>query len=477
LRIGASALHAARSTEGETLEQQNILAKGQVWGLLGAARVRLVLPESPVDPASKYAVKLRIVQDKISKLLAEKLARQLQASLSPGSLPESATRMCQAEIEKLTRRAAVLRKKLVPRPCGDKAPSFEHIFGELQRFATTLTAPPAKLSRLLCMAPGGSCALSADERAALLEEERHMQDVAAQLCSRLEGGEWKGFEDVTAPLALGVYELRLGLRLSASHLMLQSQGLLPKMDGGGALTVAKLMEEPFAYSLSPDDLLLRHALELGTVQPKAETEDGDAAAEDAGGVGADGGRGGENDMAVLRAVLHAVCVSVAQEGRWSPAGAAALEVVTRAYGRLWSQRADRERARKAKEEESFAFRERKVEMKSEAELEEADYVSTFVDYSKDFSDIEMRSGARDDEDERRHVAREADKVAAEAADKAKVLKSSFYVVAVNSRYPRYTLYAFRSTLNMMADTRFIKSTLNMMAWDILLKRLVDRFGH
>ena len=64
MRIGASALHAARSTEGETLEQQNILAKGQVWGLLGAARVRLVLPESPVDPASKYAVKLRIVQDK-----------------------------------------------------------------------------------------------------------------------------------------------------------------------------------------------------------------------------------------------------------------------------------------------------------------------------------------------------------------------------------------------------------------------------
>jgi hypothetical protein len=124
------------------------------------------------------------------------------------------------------------------------------------------------------------------------------------------------------------------------------------------------------------------------------------------------------------------------------AGAAALEVVTRAYGRLWSQRADRERARTAKEEESFAFRERKVEMKSEAELEEADYVSTFVDYSKDFADIEMRSGARDDEDERRHVAREADKVAAEAADKEKVLKSTLYVVALNSRYPRYTLCTF-----------------------------------
>ena len=419
LRIMASALRAAAgNAEAETLEQQDLLAKGQVWGLLGAARVRLVLPESPVDPASKYAVKLRIVEDKISKLQAEKYARELQGSLSPGSLPDSATRTCEAEIDKLTRRAAVLRKKLVPRPCGDKAPTFEHLFGELQRFAATLTASPAKLSRLLCMAPGGSLSLthSADERAALLEEERHMQDVAAQLCARLEGGEWQGFEDLTGPLALGVYELRLGLRLSASHLLLQSQGPLPAEEGGGAVTVAKLMEEPFAYSLSPDDRLLRHAHQLGvSAEPKTETMDGDGDAEDVSGGGE--GAGGETDMAVLRAVLHAVCVSVAQEGRWSPAGAAALEVVTRAYGRLWSQRADRERARKAKEEESFAFRERKVEMKSEAELEEADYVSTFVDYSKEFADIEMRSGAQDDEDERRHVAKEADKVAADVADK------------------------------------------------------------
>ena len=40
-----------------------------------------------------------------------------------------------------------------------------------------------------------------------------------------------------------------------------------------------------------------------------------------------------------------------------------------------------------------------------------------VDYSKEFADIEMRSGAQDDEDERRHVAKEADKVAADVADK------------------------------------------------------------
>jgi len=205
LQIFASAVHTASKKHDTNIEHEDLLAKGQVWGLLGAARVRLVLPELPVDPASKFAVKLRMVERKLSQLQAELKVRELQSSLSPGSLPDAAALECQTEIEKLTRRGETLRKKLVPRPTGEKAPSFEHLFGELQRFATTLTSSPAKLERLLSLAPAGARMQSRDERAALMEEERHMQDVAGQLCGRLEGGEWKGFEDVTAPLALGVY--------------------------------------------------------------------------------------------------------------------------------------------------------------------------------------------------------------------------------------------------------------------------------
>jgi hypothetical protein len=95
-------------------------------------------------------------------------------------------------------------------------------------------------------------------------------------------------------------------------------------------------------------------------------------------------------------------VAIAHEGSWSDKAAGALDLITRAYGRLWSQRVDRERAQRAAEEvrcvcvcvcvcsfywlyftgtkvrntdgraaeeASFAFRDRKVELKSEAELE------------------------------------------------------------------------------------------------------------
>jgi hypothetical protein len=58
--------------------------------------------------------------------------RELQTDLSPGSLPESAAAECQREMDALMRRAAVLRKKLVPRPSGGSAPSFAHLYGELQ---------------------------------------------------------------------------------------------------------------------------------------------------------------------------------------------------------------------------------------------------------------------------------------------------------------------------------------------------------
>ena len=54
-------------------DEEDLLAKGQVWGLLGAARVMLILPVSPVDPASKFAVKLRAVERKLADLGCELL--------------------------------------------------------------------------------------------------------------------------------------------------------------------------------------------------------------------------------------------------------------------------------------------------------------------------------------------------------------------------------------------------------------------
>ena len=68
--------------------------------------------------------------------------RELQTALSPGSLPESAAAACQQQIDALMRRATALRKKLVPRPSGGSAPSFEHLYGELQVAARQLNPKP-----------------------------------------------------------------------------------------------------------------------------------------------------------------------------------------------------------------------------------------------------------------------------------------------------------------------------------------------
>jgi hypothetical protein len=408
--------------------RQDLLEKGQVWGLLGAARTRLILPASPVDPASKYSVKLAIVERQLAHLRTELQVQQLQAGLSPGSLPAASVRACESEIARLTARAEVLRKKLVPRPTGEHVPSFDHLFSELQQFVAALTASPTRLARLLALtaSPDGVGAMTGEQRRQVLEEERHVQDVAAQLCRRLEGGEWKGFEDITAPLVLGVYELRLGLRLVAAHMLFRSRHV-PSLEnrqggedagqgseGAGEGMIRKLLQVPFAYSLESEHSLLQYAARIGTDRKQAGPDENRAGQESWEGEGE-----GESEMAVLRAVLHAVCVSVGQEARWSGEGAAALEVVTRAYGRLWSKRADRERARRAAEDQSFQFRERAVELKSEAELEEADYAATFVDYSRDFADIEMRAGVID-EDERAEVCKEAEAVAAEAAERRAV---------------------------------------------------------
>ena len=86
----------------------------QVWGCLGAARLQLVLPKSPVDPAGKAAVKLRLVEEKRARLEAKRRVLALQEDLSPGSIcgGAAAARECEAALARLERRAAKLRKKV-----------------------------------------------------------------------------------------------------------------------------------------------------------------------------------------------------------------------------------------------------------------------------------------------------------------------------------------------------------------------------
>ena len=256
---------------------------------------------------------------------------------------------------------------MVPRPSGAGSVSFDHLHGELQRFADTLTGSPARLTRLLLLsAPGagerGAGGLGADARAAAVEEERHVQEVAAQMCARLESDWGSGFRDVTVPFAVGVYELRLGLRLASSSCLLAAQAAAAAAaaaaSGGGAEVVAVLMRVPFAYASAvghssssssatapvpfacggggDGQVLLEYARRLAgevgeSVDEVGSDGRGDEVEKKAGGgvEGSECGEGveGEKDMAVLRAGLHAVCVAVAQSGRWSEQGAAALEVL------------------------------------------------------------------------------------------------------------------------------------------------------
>ena len=249
---------------------------------------------------------------------------------------------------------------MVPRPSGAGAVSFDHLHGELQRFADTLTGSPARLTRLLLLsAPGagerGAGGLGADARAAAVEEERHVQEVAAQMCARLESDWGSGFRDVTVPFAVGVYELRLGLRLASSSCVLAAQAAAAA-SGGGAEVVAMLMRVPFGYASAvwhssssssssatapvpvacggggDGQVLLEYARRLAGEVGESVDEFGSDGRGDEVGAGVEGsecGEGveGEKDMAVLRAGLHAVCVAVAQSGRWSEQGAAALEVL------------------------------------------------------------------------------------------------------------------------------------------------------
>ncbi|KAJ1474929.1 hypothetical protein T484DRAFT_1830390 [Baffinella frigidus] len=106
--------------------EEEVEACGQAWGLVGAARLHLLVGEHAVDPAAKFAVKLaqHAVDPaakfavKLAQVEAEERAaanalavRRLQAALHPGGWGKPEETRLVREIARLRKRAAALRLK------------------------------------------------------------------------------------------------------------------------------------------------------------------------------------------------------------------------------------------------------------------------------------------------------------------------------------------------------------------------------
>ncbi|KAJ1465227.1 hypothetical protein T484DRAFT_1865810, partial [Baffinella frigidus] len=82
-------------------------------------------------------------------------------------------------------------------------------------------------------------------------------------------------------------------------------------------------------------------------------------------------------------------------------------VVATGFAQLWAAKQEAARLKKEEESASFKFRERTVEMKTEEEIAEQDFAATFVDFTPDFADLEVRREGDNSDNVELHQAREA----------------------------------------------------------------------
>ena len=336
-------------------------ACGQAWGLVGLARLQLLVGEHAVDPAAKFAVKLAAVE--AETLAAEQAlrVRRLQAALHPGGWGRPEEARLEKEAVRLRRRAERLRLKVVARPA---APTFEELHAQARLFAETV-AGEDKVRRLLALPGAGGVRGGGAEQAM---EEEQFQQVAGTFCARL-ARDFAGYADVAGPLALAALELRLGLRLVAFHAASE-----PARPDAAAALASELLQVPFSFRMEESAPLLCAAQE--------------AVARTAGS---------PEDLQTLRCLLQATSVAVANEGSWRGGAADALDVVSAGFAQLWAAKQEAARAKREAEEQAFKYRERAIEVKSEDELHAEDYARTFVDFSADFADLEVARGGDPEE--------------------------------------------------------------------------------
>ena len=239
---------------------ENVPQIGRSWMLVGLLRLYLVLPQTPVDPATKSAVKAQLLSVETQLKKIQMHATHLQAVLS--GKPHVTTHMASTAVlvRTVEQQVTELSARAVQRPVD--APHFEEVFAELRGACDGL----ANIDRILALDSrtteayaelqqscrswveatkhvGSHGRKGTKEHSVNIEKARVAAAVAFDaltVCAREELG-WQGsvsafiercgtqfsmYEDVTSPVIAAMHNLSSGVRLSVGWCYGQAEDLM-----------------------------------------------------------------------------------------------------------------------------------------------------------------------------------------------------------------------------------------------------------
>ncbi|GAB4814208.1 hypothetical protein N2152v2_001254 [Parachlorella kessleri] len=195
-----------------------LVARGQVWALLGLLRLHLAVPPPGTDPAAKYALLRQHTLSTLSLRLEPELSVRRQYQQLPAGGPDESTQIAalEARAGQLREAAERLEGRCVPRPV---PPAYLALREEVARFAEGFAAAGRVAATVQNLATGSSAAAS---------QAATWQQNAAAWADRL-GQQYSAYRDLVQPIQLAVQEVRYGLSLmagSAALLAMPSVGTI-----------------------------------------------------------------------------------------------------------------------------------------------------------------------------------------------------------------------------------------------------------
>ncbi|KAF5200410.1 Midasin [Thalictrum thalictroides] len=199
---------------------------GHAWLHVGGLRFNLLLTPDNFDPVSKYSIKHSQIVEKISLLELEIKVRQECEGLVGRSSSNDALKQRRQQLKKLEVERKRLLRKVVYR---NDASKFSRMKSEFSDFLK-LPVPSSKL------------AMNIPE---WMNKALNWQETASSFINRLSN-EYAVYADITQPVQVAVYEMKLGLSLVVSSALQKT--FLAKMEES---TTERILDSIYSFMRFP----------------------------------------------------------------------------------------------------------------------------------------------------------------------------------------------------------------------------------
>lgn len=239
---------------------------GRAWVLVGLLRLHLLLPQLPVDPATKAGIKALLLQSEVERKVSCIAAEHILSAIAGGTAVNSKIVDLGKSVREGEERLNLLNSRAVERP--ESVVPFSEVFFELKDVCDSLgsiervfalvkriTDSYNTYSHHFGSSPATAKAALDDLRGGL-QEELAWQGNVSSFIDRVRG--LASYDDIVSPTISALQNISSGLRLISGYFHSKAESISSTgnsaADNGIRRTWRSILQYPFSVGISLDSI-------------------------------------------------------------------------------------------------------------------------------------------------------------------------------------------------------------------------------